>query len=122
MAHLYASGGNRAQGRRMERIVIGGQEQVDISKVARAPRLLHLRTHTQAPGDRRPRQCPLPGERTAYVLCRKDYTHGVDLVSIDDNGIEVEQLVYTPQHRLRIIEADSKDLTLKRIETHRPRT
>lgn len=116
MAHLYASGAEIAHKDASERIVIGGQEQVDISKWPEHPDYFtcgHIHKRQAVGGLDNARY---PGSVLPMSFAEKDYTHGVDLVSIDDKGIEVEQLVYTPQHRLRIIEADSKDLTLKRIE------
>lgn len=52
-------------------------------------------------------------------FAEKDYTHGVDLVTItDDHRPKVEQLVYTPQHQLVVLPDDKEALTpakLKRV-------
>ena len=49
-------------------------------------------------------------------FAEKDYTHGVDLVTlIAGHRPMVEQLLYTPQHRLRVLPEDGADLTVNQL-------
>jgi exonuclease SbcD len=49
-------------------------------------------------------------------FAEKDYTHGVDLVTFEGRKASVNQLVYTPQHRLRILPEGDKELSPKKLE------
>ena len=49
-------------------------------------------------------------------FAEKDYTHGVDLVTFEGRKTSVNQLVYTPQHRLRILPDGDEELSPKKLE------
>jgi exonuclease SbcD len=49
-------------------------------------------------------------------FAEKDYIHVVDLVRLEEGKLTVEQKVYTPQHKLRVLPEDDEGLTFKRME------
>ncbi len=115
MAHLYASGAEIAGKDASERIIVGGQEMVNMGGLEEYPDYLtcgHIHKRQKIAG--------LPNARySGSVLpmsfAEKDYRHGVDLVEISQDGIEVEQLVYTPAHRLLVMPDDDEGLPPKKL-------
>lgn len=117
MAHMYAQGADIATCDASERIVIGGQEQVDIGNWPNHPDYLtcghiHKRQHIWGTQWARYTGSVLP-----MSFAEKNYTHGVDLVSFGaDRQAHVEQLIYTPQHRLRTLPETDEALSVKKLE------
>lgn len=116
MAHMYAKGAEIASKDASEKIMIGGQEEVNMEGWSDHPNYLtcghiHKRQHIWNTDWARYTGSILPMSFT-----EKDYTHGVDLVTLDDKGkAKVEQLVYVPQHRLCILPDDDSELTPKAL-------
>lgn len=116
MAHMYASGADIASRDASERIIIGGQEQVSMDGWNEHPDYLtcghiHKRQHIWDTNWARYTGSVLP-----MSFVEKDYTHGVDLVTLTTGHRPmVEQLVYTPQHRLRVLPEDGADLTVAKL-------
>lgn len=125
MAHMYAKGADIATQDASEKIVIGGQEEVNMEGWDAHPDYMtcghiHKRQHIWNTDWARYSGSVLP-----MSFAEKDYTHGVDLVTLDgDKRPKVEQLVYTPQHRLVVLPEDETPLTpaklRKLIETELP--
>lgn len=117
MAHMYATGADIARKDASEKIVVGGQEQVDMENWTGHPDYLtcghiHKRQPIRNTGWARYTGSVLP-----MSFAEKDYTHGVDLVTLGDaEEIKVEHLLYEPQHRLRILPEDDLELTPKKLE------
>ncbi|MBR5727839.1 MAG: hypothetical protein IKX39_04240, partial [Muribaculaceae bacterium] len=116
MAHMYASGADIALRDASERIIIGGQEQVIMEGWNEHPDYLtcghiHKRQHIWDTNWARYTGSVLP-----MSFAEKDYTHGVDLVTLTaGHRPVVEQLEYTPQHRLLILPEDGADLTVNQL-------
>ena len=116
MAHMYAKGADIAKNDASERIVIGGQEEVNMSGWTDHPDYLacghiHKRQHIWNTNWARYSGSVLP-----MSFAEKDYNHGVGLVSFNKNGHAVVSfLEYEPQHRLRILPEDDKELTPKQM-------
>lgn len=112
MAHMYAKGADIAQKDASEKIVIGGQEEVDIKGWEDHPDYLtcghiHKRQHIWGTDWARYTGSVLP-----MSFAEKDYVHGVDMVTFGESGKPcVEHLAYQPQHRLRQIPEDDAELT-----------
>lgn len=117
MAHMYASGADIAARDASERIIIGGLEQVNMDGWNDHPDYLtcghiHKRQHIWDTHWARYTGSVLP-----MSFAEKDYTHGVDLVTLADNHRpQVEQLVYEPQHRLRILPEDGSEQTVNQLK------
>ena len=116
MAHMYASGADIASHDASERI-IGGQEQVNMKGWTDHPDYLtcghiHKRQHIWDTDWARYTGSVLP-----MSFAEKDYTHGVDLVTLAaGHAPQVEQLVYTPQHRLRVLPEGDNPLTAAKLK------
>lgn len=113
MAHMYAKGAEIAGADASEKIVIGGQEEVNMEGWTDHPDYLtcghiHKRQHIWNTDWARYTGSVLP-----MSFAEVNYRHGVDLLSLGDDGkIGVDFLEYTPQHRLRILPAEGeKELT-----------
>ena len=134
MAHMYAKGSDIAKQDASEKIIIGGQEEVDLEGWTDHPDYMtcghiHKRQHIWNTDWARYTGSVLP-----MSFAEKDYTHGIDLITIEteknfeeDDGkeskeeeknsqksIRVEFLEYKPQHALRILPEDEEELTLKK--------
>ena len=113
---MYASGADIASRDASERIIIGGQEQVSMDGWNDHPDYLtcghiHKRQHIWNTNWARYTGSVLP-----MSFAEKDYTHGVDLVTLTaGHRPVVEQLDYTPQHRLRVMPEDGADLTVNQL-------
>lgn len=119
MAHMYAKGADIASRDASEKIIVGGQEEVNMEGWAEHPDYLtcgHIHKRQPIWGTSWARYT---GSVLPMSFAEKDYTHGVDLIHIgEDKEIRVEQLVYKPQHTLRILPEDDAELTprmLKRL-------
>lgn len=117
MAHMYAKGADIAPKDASEKIVIGGQEEVNMENWPEHPDYLtcghiHKRQHIWSTNWARYTGSVLP-----MSFVEKDYRHGVDLVTIEETGkIVVEQLVYEPQHKLMILPEQDEELTLAKLK------
>ncbi len=134
MAHMYAKGSDIARKDASEKIIIGGQEEVDLEGWYDHPDYMtcghiHKRQHIWNTDWARYTGSILP-----MSFAEKDYTHGIDLITIgcdeegkkengmDDEGKEtgkskewkVDFLEYKPQHSLRILPEDEEELTFKK--------
>ena len=115
MAHMYAKGADIAKKDASERIVIGGQEEVNMEGWTDHPDYLtcghiHKRQHIWETDWARYTGSVLP-----MSFAEIDYRHGIDLVRIDDK-ISAEFIEYTPQHPLRILSYCDGNLTINRIK------
>lgn len=100
MAHLYAKGANIAPKDASEKIVIGGQEEVSFEQWDNRPDYLtcgHIHNCQPIWGTDWARYT---GSVLPMSFVEKHYTHGVDLLTINKDTVDVQQLVYEPQHKL----------------------
>ena len=134
MAHMYAKGSDIAKKDASEKIVIGGQEKVDLEGWNDHPDYMtcghiHKRQHIWNTDWARYTGSILP-----MSFAEKDYTHGIDLITIgcdeeerkgnatDDEEMKtsrgkewkVDFLEYKPQHALRILPEDEEERTFKK--------
>lgn len=117
MGHMYAKGAEIAQKDSSEKIVIGGQEEVNMEGWLHHPDYMtcghiHKRQHIWNTDWARYSGSILP-----MSFAEKDYVHGVDLVTLDaEHRPKVELLQYVPQHPLRILPETDEVLTPKKLE------
>ena len=118
MAHMYAKGADIAKSDYSEKIVIGGQEEVNMEGWTDHPDYLtcghiHKRQHIWNTVWARYTGSVLP-----MSFAEKDYTHGVDLVTFEQGKRpKVEQLVYEPQHKLVVLPEDDAELSPAKLKT-----
>lgn len=118
MAHMYAKGADIAKNDYSEKIVIGGQEEVNMEGWTDHPDYMtcghiHKRQHIWNTDWARYTGSVLP-----MSFAEKDYTHGVDLVTFEtDRHPKVEQLVYEPQHKLVVLPDDDSELSPAKLKT-----
>lgn len=116
MAHMYAKGADIAA-RSSEKIVIGGQEEVELGSWDNHPDHLtcghiHKRQHIWNTSWAR-----YTGSVMPMSFAERDYHHGVDLITIGSSAKpQVEFLEYAPQHRLVTIPQDLNALPLKELK------
>ena len=116
MAHMYAKGAEIASVDASEKIVIGGQEEVNMEGWTDHPDYLtcghiHKRQHIWNTDWARYTGSVLP-----MSFAEKDYQHGVDLLTVDGkDSIKVEFLEYHPQHQLRILPENDEELSPKKL-------
>ena len=117
IAHMYAKGADIAKSDASEKIVIGGQEEVNMQGWNEHPDYF-------ACGHIHKRQLiwntdwgHYSGSVLPMSFAEKDYHHGVDLVTIE-NGTkpQIEFLEYEPQHKLMFIPETEEELTPKKLE------
>lgn len=117
MAHMYAKGADIATKDASEKIVIGGQEEVNMEGWDAHPDYMtcghiHKRQHIWNTDWARYSGSVLP-----MSFAEKDYTHGVDLIMMDEAGrLKVEKLDYTPQRRLVVLPKDEKPQTSAKMK------
>lgn len=141
MAHMYAKGSDIAKQDASEKIIIGGQEEVDLEGWTDHPDYMtcghiHKRQHIWNTDWARYTGSILP-----MSFAEKDYSHGIDLITIEDEKnqneggkdhdeegknhdegagkdsqkkIQVDFLEYKPQHALRILPENEEELTFKK--------
>ena len=118
MAHLYASGTDIAKNDASEKIIVGGQEEVSIDKWEGHPDYMtcghiHKRQHIWGTNWARYTGSALP-----MSFAEKDYSHGVDLLTIENGKQpEVEFLECHPQHPLCILPENDEPLTVNKLKT-----
>ena len=115
MAHMYAKGADIATNDASEKIVIGGQEEVNMDRWADHPDYMtcghiHKRQHLWGTDWARYTGSVLP-----MSFAETDYKHGVDLVTLSDGMVQTCFLEYTPQHRLCTLPQDDEALTPKKL-------
>lgn len=116
MAHMYAKGSEIADKDQSEKIVIGGQEEVNMEGWTDHPDYLtcghiHKRQHIWNTDWARYTGSILP-----MSFAEINYQHGVDVITItNDKKPKVEFLEYTPQHKLRILPEDDEELTKNKL-------
>ncbi len=116
MAHMYAKGADIAKTDASEKIIIGGQEEVNMEGWTAHPDYMtcghiHKRQHIWHTDWARYTGSILP-----MSFAEKDYTHGVDLISLQKGSKPVvTQLVYQPQHRLVVLPENDEELTPKKF-------
>lgn len=109
MAHMYAKGAAIDDKDPSEKIIIGGQEEVDMANWPDHPDYLtcghiHKRQHIWGVDWARYTGSVLP-----MSFAEKEYRHGVDLITFNENGKpKVELLEYVPQHPLMVIPDDDE--------------
>ena len=121
MAHMYAKGSDIAKQDASEKIIIGGQEEVDLEGWADHPDYMtcghiHKRQHIWNTDWARYSGSILP-----MSFAEKDYTHGIDIITIEDDkdagkNIQTTFSEYKPQHSLRILPENEEELTIKKWE------
>ena len=115
MAHMYAKGADIAKNDASEKIIIGGQEEVNMEGWSDHPDYMtcghiHKRQHIWNTDWARYTGSVLP-----MSFAEVDYRHGVDLIEIGDK-ISTEFLEYIPQHKLCILPENDEELTLAQIK------
>lgn len=116
MAHMYAKGADIAKQDASEKIVIGGQEEVNMEGWTDHPDYMtcghiHKRQHIWNTDWARYTGSVLP-----MSFAEIEYRHGVDLVTIGEGKkANVEFLEYVPQHKLRILPEEGEELTPKKL-------
>lgn len=117
MAHMYAKGSEIAGRDASEKIIIGGQEEVNMDSLEARPDYLtcghiHKRQHIFNTDWARYTGSVLP-----MSFAEKDYIHGVDLITLSDSGrFKVRLLEYEPQHKLSVIPEDDEPHTMAQIK------
>ena len=116
MAHMYAKGADIARDS-SEKIIIGGQEEVNMEGWKEHPDYLtcghiHKRQHIWNTDWARYTGSVLP-----MSFAEKDYVHGVDVLTLSDgHKPQIEFLEYTPQHKLRVLPENDEELTPKKLQ------
>lgn len=117
IAHMYAKGADIAKSDASEKIVIGGQEEVNIQGWDEHPDYfacghIHKRQHIWNTD-----WAHYSGSVLPMSFAEKDYHHGVDMVTIE-NGTkpQIEFLEYEPQHKLMFLPETEEELTPKKLE------
>lgn len=120
MAHLYAAGSEIALDEHSERLVIGGEDCVDITGLdneAAYVALGHIHKAQQVGGQ--DRMAFYAGSPIPMSFAEIDYQHSVNKVFIGPTGgIMIDQIVYNPPRQLVTIPrhgAGSLELVLKEI-------
>ena len=117
IAHMYAKGADIAKSDASEKIVIGGQEEVNMQGWDEHPDHfacghIHKRQHIWNTD-----WAHYSGSVLPMSFAEKDYHHGVDMVTIE-NGTkpQIEFLEYEPQHKLMFLPEAEEELTSKKLE------
>ena len=117
MAHMYAKDADIAKSDASEKIVIGGQEEVNMQGWDEHPDYfacghIHKRQHIWNTD-----WAHYSGSVLPMSFAEKDYHHGVDMVTIE-NGTkpQIEFLEYEPQHKLMFLPEAEEELTSKKLE------
>ena len=117
IAHMYAKGADIAKSDASEKIVIGGQEEVNMQGWDEHPDYfacghIHKRQHIWNTD-----WAHYSGSVLPMSFAEKDYHHEVDMVTIE-NGTkpQIEFLEYEPQHKLMFLPEAEEELTSKKLE------
>lgn len=112
MAHMYAKGADIAMKDASEKIVIGGQEEVNMEGWEDHPDYMtcghiHKRQHIWNTDWARYTGSILP-----MSFAETSYRHGVDMITLCGSDIRsIDFMEYTPQHKLRILPETEESLT-----------
>ena len=113
MVHMYARGADIAAKDASEKIIIGGEEEVNMEGWDEHPFYMtsghiHKRQHIWNTDWARYTGSILP-----MSFAEVDYHHGVDLITVDPakKHPHIEFLEYVPQHKLKILPANDEKLT-----------
>ena len=102
MAHLYATGSEVAPTDHSERLVVGGEDCVDVSGLDRDVSYValgHIHKAQQVGGD--DRMVFYAGSPVPMSFAERHYHHGVNKIILGPTGgIVLEQVEYTPLRRL----------------------
>lgn len=116
MAHMYAKGADIAKEDASEKIIVGGQEEVSLSNWPNHPDYFtcgHIHKRQRIWGTNWARYT---GSVLPMSFAEKDYTHGVDVVTINSaENVDVQHLIYTPQHSLRILPENDEEISPKKL-------
>ena len=117
IAHMYAKDADIAKSDASEKIVIGGQEEVNMQGWDEHPDYFacgHIHKRQQI---KNTDWAFYSGSVLPMSFAEKDYHHGVDLVTIE-NGTkpQIEFLEYEPQHKLMVLPETDEELTPKKLE------
>ena len=117
MTHMYAKGADITPKDASEKIVIGGQEEVNMEGWQDHPDYMtcgHIHKRQRIWNTDWARYT---GSILPMSFAETEYTHGVDLITINGQGkFNVEQLVYVPQHKLRLLPETDEELTVKQLK------
>lgn len=117
MCHMYASGAEIASKDASERIVIGGEEEVNLGGWDEHPQFMvcgHIHKRQRIWGTDWARY---PGSVLPMSFAERGYTHGVDLIEISKNGvIGVRQIEYPLQHKLVSLPDDDSACGIKELK------
>ena len=117
MAHMYAKGADIAPKDASEKIVIGGQEEVNMDDWKDHPDYMvsghiHKRQHIWGTDWARYTGSVLP-----MSFAEINYRHGVDVVTLKHyEKTKVDFLEYTPQHQLCILPENDEELTPAKLK------
>lgn len=117
MAHMYAKGADIAPKDASERIIIGGQEEVNMDNWEDHPDYMvsghiHKRQHIWGTDWARYTGSILP-----MSFAEINYQHGVDVVTLKhQEKTKVDFLEYTPQHQLCILPENDEELTPAKLK------
>ncbi len=116
MAHMYAKGADIAKKDASEKIIIGGQEEVNLEGWTGFPDYMtcghiHKRQHIWNTNWARYTGSVLP-----MSFAEVGYQHGIDLLTLNAGSKpSIEFLEYTPQHKLCILPEDDKEHSFKEL-------
>lgn len=116
MAHMYASGAYIPKDS-SEKIVIGGLEEVRIDHWDDRPDYLTCGHIHKQQSIWNTDWARYTGSVLPMSFAEKDYVHSIDLIEVAaDRQVTVSQLVYEPQHRLRVLPDDDSGLSPAQIK------
>jgi len=107
VSHFYARGASIAA-EHSERLIIGGQEQVDAAVVGKGvayTALGHLHRAQQVAGNG---NTFYSGSALPMSFSERTYQHGVNFIELTDGEAKVERIAYTPLRRLISIPAQGE--------------
>lgn len=114
MGHMYAKGAE-ISAESSEKIVIGGQEEVNMEGWEDHPDWftcghIHKRQHIW-----NTKWARYTGSVLPMSFAEKDYTHGVDLITIEGDKINAKKVDYQPEHALIVLPSDGEAATPKQL-------
>lgn len=102
VAHFYAAGAEVCANEHSERLVVGGQDCVNVDVVEKGicyTALGHIHKAQTVGG--RDSQVRYAGSVLPMSFSERDYHHGVNLVTIDEDArVQTERIAYTPLRKL----------------------
>ena len=113
-AHFYAAGADICQGEHSERLVVGGQDCVDVNVVGNNVSYTAL-GHIHKAQQVKDGHCAwYAGSALPMSFTERNYQHRVNWVDMDAMGeVEVEQISYNPLRHLITIPAHGKAASVK---------